>query len=120
MRLFETNEKLNEAMDSPTPRNNEVKMCKMHKPMMGLTTVRARERVCTYGIPVAIGLRRHERRGRWAQGCDASPADDAICHGTPKGRCVVGGCWEACPSWVPVSLLALHRYGRWLGSKLIH
>ena len=32
--------------------------------MKELTTVRARESVCTYGIPVAIGLR--------------SPADDAV------------------------------------------
>ena len=31
------------------------------------------------------------------------------CHGTRSGGCVVGRCWEACPSWVPVSLLALHR-----------
>ena len=63
MRLFETNE--NEAIDSPTPRNNEAKMpyCKIYNPMMELTIARARERVCTYGIPVAIGLRKHE-------GCD--------------------------------------------------
>ena len=42
----ETNE--NEAIDSPTPRNNEAKMphCKIYNPMMELTTVRARERVC--------------------------------------------------------------------------
>ena len=25
---------------------------------------------------------------------------------------MVGWCWEACPSWVPVSLLALHRFVR--------
>ena len=49
----------NEAIDSPTPGNNEAKMphCKIYNPMMELTTVRARERVCTYGIPVAIALR---------------------------------------------------------------
>ena len=37
MRLFETNE--NEAIDSPTPRNNEAKIthCKMYNPMMELT-----------------------------------------------------------------------------------
>ena len=42
MRLFKTNE--NEAIDSPTPRNNEAKMphCKIYNPMMELTTVRAR------------------------------------------------------------------------------
>ena len=36
MRLFETNE--NEAMDPPTPRDNEAKMphCKMYNPMMEL------------------------------------------------------------------------------------
>ena len=64
MRLFETNE--NEAIDSPTPRNNEAKKprCTIYNPMMELTTVRAWERVCTYGIPVAIGLRKHEWRGR--------------------------------------------------------
>ena len=64
MRLFETNE--NEAIDSPTPRNNEAKMphCKIYNPMMELTTVRARERLCTYGKPVTIGLRTHEGRGR--------------------------------------------------------
>ena len=26
-------------------------------------------------------------------------------HGTPSGVCVVGRCWEACPSWVPASLV---------------
>ena len=43
-------------IDAPTPRSNEAKMphCKIYNPMMELTTVRARERVCTYGIPVAI------------------------------------------------------------------
>ena len=58
MRLFEINEK--EAIDSPTPRKNETKMphCKAYHPVMELTTVRARERVCTYGIPVAFGLRK--------------------------------------------------------------
>ena len=63
MRLFETNE--NEAIDSPKPRNNEAKMprCKTHHRMMELTAVRARERICIYGTPVAIGLRRHEGRG---------------------------------------------------------
>ena len=57
MRLFETNQ--TEATDYPTPRNTEAKMphCKIYNPMMELTTVRARERVCTYGIPVAIALR---------------------------------------------------------------
>ena len=27
------------------------------------------------------------------------------CDGTPSGGCVFGRCWEACPSWVPVSLI---------------
>ena len=60
IRLFKTNE--TEATDSPTPRNNEAKMPhgKMYTPMVELTTVRARERVCTYGIPVAIGLQKKE------------------------------------------------------------
>ena len=35
--------------------------------MVERTTATARERVCSYGIPVAIGLRKHEGR----------PADDA-------------------------------------------
>ena len=63
MRLFETNE--NEAIDSPTPRDYEAYMphYKIYNPMMELPTVRARERVCTYGIPVAISLRKHEMRG---------------------------------------------------------
>ena len=26
------------------------------------------------------------------------------CSGTPSGGCVVGRCWEACSSWVPVPL----------------
>ena len=39
----------------------------------------------------------------------SGPADDAKCHGTPRGGCVVGRCWEACPSWAPVSLfVSLH------------
>ena len=72
MRLFETNE--NEAIDSPTSRSNEAKMphCKIYDHTTELTTVRARERVCTYGIPVAIGLRKHEGRGHGAQGCEGS------------------------------------------------
>ena len=39
MRLFETNE--NDAIDSPTPRDNEAKMhlCKIYNPMTELTTV---------------------------------------------------------------------------------
>ena len=63
MRLFETNG--NEALDSPTPRNIEALTphCKIYNPMMELTTVRARKRVCTYGIPVAIGLRKREGPG---------------------------------------------------------
>ena len=63
MRLFKTIK--NEAIDPPTHRNNEAKMphCKIYNPMMELKTVRARGRVCTYGIPVAIGLRKHEGRG---------------------------------------------------------
>ena len=63
MRLFETSE--NEAIDFPTPRNKEAKMphCKTYHPVIELTTVRARERVCTYDIPVAFGLRKHEGRG---------------------------------------------------------
>ena len=51
MRLFETNE-------------NEAKMphCKIYNPMMELTTVRARERVCTYGVLVAFGLRANDAK----------------------------------------------------------
>ena len=61
--VFKTNE--NEAIDCPTPRNNEAKMphCKIYNPMTELKTVTARERVCTYGISVAFGLRKHEGRG---------------------------------------------------------
>ena len=57
MRLFETNE--NEAIDSHTLSNNEANKshCKMYNPKVEFTTVGARERVCTYGIPVvASGL----------------------------------------------------------------
>ena len=56
MRVFETNE--NEAIDSPTRQNNEAGMphCKMYNPMVELTVVRARERVCANGIPVPIVL----------------------------------------------------------------
>ena len=43
---------------------------------MELTTVRARERVCTYGIPVAIGLRKHE--GRATERKDAKGAKEGI------------------------------------------
>ena len=61
MRLFGTNE--NEAKDSPIPRSNEAKMphCKIYRPMTELITVRARESVSTYGIPVAIGPRHRLR-----------------------------------------------------------
>ena len=61
---IQKNEK--EAIDTPTSRNNEAKMphCKIYNPVMELTTVRARERVCTCGIPVAIGQRKHEGRSR--------------------------------------------------------
>ena len=61
MRLFGTDEY--EAIDSATPRKNVAKMphCKIYNPMMELTTVRVRERVCcTYGIPIiTIGLPKH-------------------------------------------------------------
>ena len=62
MRLVETNEI--EAKDLPTPRNSAPKTlhCKMYN-LMEHTTVTARERVCIYGIPVAIGQRKHEGRG---------------------------------------------------------
>ena len=40
--------------------------------MMELTTVRARERVCTFGVPLGIGLRKHEGRGHRAQGFEQS------------------------------------------------
>ena len=40
--------------------------------------------------------------------------------GTPRGGCVVGRCWEACSSWVPVPLFGLSSWlGRWT-QKLIH
>ena len=44
MRLFETNE--DEALDSPTPRDNEAQVphCKIYNHMTELTSVRARER----------------------------------------------------------------------------
>ena len=63
MRLSETNE--NEAIDSPKPRDYEVKMpyCRIDNPMTELSPVRAREKVCTYGVLVAIGLRKHGGRG---------------------------------------------------------
>ena len=68
IRQFETNE--NEGIDSPTPRNNEAKIphCKIYNPMMELTVVRAGERVCTYGILVAIGLRSKCEDNKWDEG----------------------------------------------------
>ena len=53
----------NEAIDSPTPRNNEAKTphCNMYNLVMELRTVRAQKRVCTCGTPVAIGLEKHGR-----------------------------------------------------------
>ena len=55
MGLFETNE--NEAIDSPRPRSNEAKTPhrKIYNSVKELTTVRSRQRVCNYGISVAIG-----------------------------------------------------------------
>ena len=70
MRLFETNG--DEAIDSPISRNNEAKTphCRRCNPVMELTTVGARGQGCTYDIPVAFGLRKHEERGHRAQGCE--------------------------------------------------
>ena len=40
-----------------------------------------------------------------------SPADGANCSDTPSvGGCVVGRCWEACSSWVPVPLFGLSSW----------
>ena len=39
---------------------------------MELTTVRAQEKACTYGIPVALGQLKHNGRGHWAQRCEGS------------------------------------------------
>ena len=33
-----------------------------------------------------------------------------VCSGTQSGGCVVGRCWEACSSWVPVSLVGLSSW----------
>ena len=33
-----------------------------------------------------------------------------LCGSTPSGGCVIGRCWEACPSWVPVSLAGLFSW----------
>ena len=56
MRPFEANE--NEIVDPPTPRDEaKTPHCKSCNPVMELTNVGARGRVCTYGLPVAIGLR---------------------------------------------------------------
>ena len=70
MSLFKTN--VVEALDSPTSRNIETQMphYKIYNPVMEPTTVRARERVCTYGVPIAIGQRKHEGRSRRALGCE--------------------------------------------------
>ena len=55
MRLFEPNG--NEATYSPTPRNEaKTPHCKILNPVMELTTVEARGRVSTYGLPAAISL----------------------------------------------------------------
>ena len=35
---------------------------------------------------------------------------DTHCGGTPSGGCVVGRCWEACSSWVPVPLFGLSSW----------
>ena len=32
------------------------------------------------------------------------------CSGTPRGGYVVGRCWEACSSWVPVPLIVLSSW----------
>lgn len=65
MHLFETNE--HEAIDSATTRQKEANVPhhKTYHPAMELTTVRDQERVCTYGMPVATGLRKHEGRVDW-------------------------------------------------------
>ena len=36
---------------------------------------------------------------------DTFTADDIICGSNPSGGRVIGRCWEACSSWVPVSSL---------------
>ena len=54
---------------------------------------------------LALGREEHGGGGHASLKVDTSPADDAKCDGTPSGGCVVGLCWEACPSWVPVSLV---------------
>ena len=41
---------------------------------------------------------------------DTFTADDANCSGTPSGGCVVGRCWEACSSWIPVPLFGLFSW----------
>ena len=33
-----------------------------------------------------------------------------VCRSIPSGGCVVGRCWEACPSWVSVSLIGLSSW----------
>ena len=35
------------------------------------------------------------------------PAHDVNCDSTPSGEYVVGRCWGACPSWVPVYFTGL-------------
>ena len=71
--------------------------------------MRARERVCTYGIPVAIGPRHRLQ----------CPADDANCSGTPSGECMVGRCWEACSSWVSRRIYKLSFYGGHSNTKSV-
>ena len=62
MWLFETNE--NEATSSPTPRHKtKTPHCKIYNPVMELTTVGAWGQVRTYGIRVAIDLRKNAKSG---------------------------------------------------------
>ena len=65
-------------------------------------------KIQSYERPKELGLEREEhRKGGRASPRSTRPADDAKCSGTPSGGCVVGRCWEACSSWVPVSLVGL-------------
>ena len=51
------------AIEPPTPRSEaKTSRCKRYNPVMELTTAGARGQVRNYGLSVAIGLRKHERR----------------------------------------------------------
>ena len=65
---------------------------------------------CASRKELALGREDHRGEGHEAQGRHVHCYDVANCGGTPSGGCVVGRCWEACSSWVPVPLFGLSSW----------